>query len=524
MVVLFKDDTSNAEPKLLAYALDSGNGLSNKVPKLLWSLSLKDITRTNNNGVPATFVNFAQDHAIFAHEGIVYVPSSDFDGMLLVDVAAATAAAVSAVLDPDEASLVITDGQWDDSHRLCGSVAGIGNSGKEAIFAVHGSNYGIQSYNKTGQHDVGAVRFNAYSNEFSHPVSVTFSSYTYGTVNCVIASEYDPSGGIFISAVDSETLQPCGFDDGVSGLSPWSTLGYYISDPSFSLPSWVSAPAVLYNGYSDITLIYAVNMPNGDRRSRRCSIVSIAVVRTGPFSRPTDTFTIPALCNAAPLVIRNAYGFGNHAIAVGASDGQLYIFRAYKYSANGPLLIHDLSTPLPPPVAPGTTNDNLGIAGNYLAASSGGTVAMILYNTDAQEYWFAMVAGAMYSLPTDPTPSPTQFAQPSASPSPSAFTPTEKKEIDAAAAVFGTLAGIGVLAAGIVYFAPTAGFTIGGSHIVPADSIKSAAAATWNGATWLVGKVTSSTGSYVSPAITSTSSSATAPILIASGERTSLLK
>lgn len=45
-----------------------------------------------------------------------------------------------------------------------------------------------------------------------------------------------------------------------------------------------------------------------------------------------------------------------------------------------------------------------------------------------------------------------------------------------AAAILGTLAGLGLAAAGVAFFLPTWGFTVGRSHVVPADYIRAAAA------------------------------------------------
>ena len=58
-----------------------------------------------------------------------------------------------------------------------------------------------------------------------------------------------------------------------------------------------------------------------------------------------------------------------------------------------------------------------------------------------------------------------------------------------AGAVLGTLAGLAVAAAGIVYFLPHWGFSIGRTHVVPADYIKGAVGGVAGGAAWAGAKI-----------------------------------
>ena len=119
---------------------------------------------------------------------------------------------------------------------------------------------------------------------------------------------------------------------------------------------------------------------------------------------------------------------------------------------------------------------------------------MILHNGTrgtAQEFWFAVVTGVMYPLPTDVTPSPSPTPAPDLPPISPTRTPSPgpvpvapgaaAAGVNVAAAVFGTLGGLVALSLVIVFFLPTAGFVMGGSRVVPADFIKSAAFATWGG-------------------------------------------
>jgi hypothetical protein len=108
--------------------------------------------------------------------------------------------------------------------------------------------------------------------------------------------------------------------------------------------------------------------------------------------------------------------------------------------------------------------------------------------TDNQEYFFGVVTGAMYPLPTDVTPSrtpsPTRAPGSSAAPTPAAAAAAAaayEKKVDTAAAVFGTLGGLAVAAACVVFFLPTAGFMLAGKLVVPAEYIRAGAGAAWGG-------------------------------------------
>ena len=505
LYVLVKDEV---DPRLFALALNPAD--STAAPTLLWTLDMGKIGGRNGNDANISFSSFSEDHAIFFYGARVWVPSQNFDGMAIVDPATGS--------PTTEPSYIITPGQWSDSHRLLGSAGSAGANWTQPIFSVHGSQYGIQRYDvATGNATAGGSRFNAFSQEFSHPVAVRFLSYALGRTDCVVASEWDPTGDIFISAVDSATMAPCG---------SWDPRGYYVRDASIAMPLWVSAPAVLYGGFSTVYLLYAVILPSGDapsgRRSAwRSALVSVQIDQSGVYTnRPVDYYIMQGVhFNAAPLIVRDALGPGNHLAAVGSSDGKLHMFPASGFTATGPVLTHDIIKPLPAPVDPDFDNSNVGVSGNYLAASSGGSVAFIAHNGacwvqgrrgrgsgqqplltlffapfslspraragDAQEYWFCVVTGAMYPLAGEVTPSPTRpplYVSPTPAPkSDNSAAIVKAREVDAAAAVFGTLGGVLLVCAAIVFLLPTAGFMMGGSRVVPAEVIKGAAHAAWGG-------------------------------------------
>jgi hypothetical protein len=140
----------------------------------------------------------------------------------------------------------------------------------------------------------------------------------------------------------------------------------------------------------------------------------------------------------------------------------------------------------------------------------------------------------MFPLPTDVTPSgtPSPTRAPGSSPSPSpgaaadAAAAAHEKKVDAAAAVFGTLGGLALVSAGIVFFLPSAGFMVGRTLVVPADYIKSAAGATWRGVSVVGRGVGGAISGAYSGAVSSTrSGGGVSPAFAApSSEGTSLLR
>ena len=317
------------------YALQLNGALA---PTLIWTLDLGKLDILDSNGNLAVFKTWSQEHAIFLYGGRVWVPSMDFDGALIVDPSSVTGG---------QPAIAVTSGQWSDDHRLYGSVASRGGGWTKPVFLVHGSNYGIQQYDlTTGNATAADTRFSPSSNEFSHPVAVRFRGTSREgpyRFDCIIASEYDPSGGFYISAAESTNMTQCG---------DWSTFGYYIRSKAFALPRWVSAPAVLYDGAGTVTLYYAVQLQNGNqpddfRSSWKTAVVAVQVDQSGPYLLDLDYFIATGVrANVAPVAIRDAWGAGRHAIAVGASDGGLYLFRAGNI-ARGPYIDHQLPGLLP---------------------------------------------------------------------------------------------------------------------------------------------------------------------------------
>lgn len=149
------------------------------------------------------------------------------------------------------------------------------------------------------------------------------------------------------------------------------------------------------------------------------------------------------------------------------------------YSSTGPVISHSLIPLLPPPnnpAYPNADNRRVGISGNYMAATTGGSIAFIAHNPDAEINWFGIVTGAQFSLSSDPsaTPTPRPVVQ-SPSPSPIPIKDNSNGQnggVDAAGAVFGTMAALGGVAAAIVFFMP---------QTVAAGYIRSAASATASG-------------------------------------------
>lgn len=538
MYVLYKDPI---DAKLFKLQLNGGY----VAPTLVWTLDLGAITGTNDNGQQVAFTTWSPDHSIFLYGGKVWIPSNDFDGALIVDTQA---------LPPY--NYIWTEGLYDISHRLQGSCGGSANNWNSPVFVASGSRYGFKAFDQNSGNMTWSTDISFYMPvmEFSHPVAVSFQSNAYGTFNCIVGSRWDSIRGIVLSGADANSSAPCGF---------WNYDGYSIRHPALAMPTWMSAPAVLYDGYQTAFLIYAVVLPSGDRSGGRThwrsSLVTIQVDQSGPYNAPVDVYVMSGVhFNAAPLIVRDAWGTGNHAVTVGASDGNLYVFPAWGYTSTGPVLSHSLIPLLPPPgnpTFPSATNRNVGISGNYMAASPGGSIAFIAHNPDAQMNWFGVVtgsypctlrhghhalphsrtpllaswrAGVMYSLPTDPSPTPAArpaYATPSprasASPGPAAAVVAA----DATGAVLGSLGGIAAVMGAIVIFLPTAGFTMGGTRVIPADVIKGAASSTWGGIKSLGHAVTgthpANTPGVPKAFVTSGSGGATSPY--AGSERASLL-
>ena len=200
MYVLYKGQTSS--PMLFALNLVKGGSV---VPTLKWKLDLGALNLPQNDqGQLPIFKTFSEDHSIIAYGGKVWVPSQDYAGALLVDGQQGPAA-----------QLLTTTSLYYPTQRLRGSVGGAGMNWRAPVFVAHGSGYGIQSFSPdSGNRSWWSNnRFNAYANEFSHPVAVSFWSFDAGATNCVIVSQWDQTGDIFLSGANANSSGPCGFWD-----------------------------------------------------------------------------------------------------------------------------------------------------------------------------------------------------------------------------------------------------------------------------------------------------------------------
>jgi hypothetical protein len=441
MYVLYKGQTS--DPMLFALNLVLGGSVA---PTLKWKINLAQQTfAPNDQGQTPLFRTFSEDHSIFAYGGKVWLPSQDYAGALIVDSQSGT-------------KLLTTTALYFPTQRLRGSVGGQGMGWRAPVFVAHGSGYGIQSFDPdSGNRSWWSDNpYNAYAEEFSHPVAVSFMSWQTGATNCVIVSQWDQTGDIFLTGANANSSGPCGY---------WNPNGYTIRHSYIAQPLWVSAPAVLYDGNQLAYLVYAVTLPSGDGRGRsswRSTLVTIQIDVTGPYSDPVDYYTLDGCrFNAAPLIVRNAWGYNNHVITVGATNGRLYVFPAQGYTRTGPFYSHNLIPLLPPPnnpAYPGVTNVNVGISGNYMAASRGGSIGFIMHNEDAETNFFGVVAGAMFRLPTDVSPSPSPSVGP---PSPnnggsnSAVNSGVTPAVSIAGAAFGGVAALLAALVAIVFLAPS---------------------------------------------------------------------
>ena len=441
MYVLYKGETSS--PMLFALNLVKGGSV---VPTLKWKIDIgAQYFPPNDQGQTPLFKTFSEDHGIIAYGGKVWVPSQDYAGALLVD----------GQLGP-AAPLLTTTALYFPTQRLRGSVGGAGMNWRAPVFVAHGSGYGIQSFDPTSGNRTwwSDNPYNAYAQEFSHPVAVSFWSPTDGVTNCIIVSQWDQTGDIFLSGANANSSGPCGY---------WNPNGYTIRHAYIAQPLWVSAPAVLYDGNQLAYLVFAVTLPSSDGRGRaswRSTLITIQIDNTGPYNDPIDYYTLDGCrFNAAPLIIRNAWGYGNHVITVGASNGRLYVFPAQGYTRTGPFYSHNLIPLLPPPnnpAYPGTNNANVGISGNYMSASRGGSIGFIMHNEDAETNFFGVVAGAMFRLPTDisPTPSPS-VGPPSPNNGQSAINSVTPPAVNIAGVAFGGVAAFLAVLVAIVFLAPT---------------------------------------------------------------------
>ena len=175
MFVLYKEP-NNAQ--LFAMSLSQ----SGKVPPtMLWSINLSQLSLGNNDaGQAISFKTFSEDHSIFYYGGKVWVPSQDYAGAHIVDGATGQ-------------NMKTTTSLWNTGQRLRGMVGGAAMNWRAPVFVAHGSGYGMQSFNPdTGNRSWWSDNpFDAYTEEFSHPVAVSFQNGPV-TTNCNVPSDKIP--------------------------------------------------------------------------------------------------------------------------------------------------------------------------------------------------------------------------------------------------------------------------------------------------------------------------------------------
>ena len=402
------------------------------------------------------FCTWSEDHALTFYNGKVWIPSGDYFGALLVD--------------PATGAYSTTRGLGDNVHRFLGSAGGRGGDAvwTAPLFNTVGATYGVTALNGDGSKLwQSAAVFESYRNEFAHPVSITLDEYA-----CVITSEasfYSGSfAGLFISGTDSETGYACG---------DWAAVGYYIRHPAIGNPQWVSAPAVIYDGSGTVFLAFALNRQSGGggsgRSNWRAAVVLLQLDRTGVYEQPVEFWDLDVThLNAAPIVLRNAFGAGVHGIGVATSHGEFLMFKWRGFTQTGPAVVHSIvnSLPAPAPYTPGASVNLdpswLSADGNYMMVTNGGTFAVVSHNAQTEEMYLQVLVGAS---------APALASAPAAA----------AAGVNVAAAVFGTAGALALAAAAVVVLAPRAGFSIGATRVVPAELIKGAALGAASGAAWL---------------------------------------
>ena len=300
----------------------------------------------------------------------------------------------------------------------------------------------------------------------------------------------------------------------------WAAAGYYIHHPAIGDPKWVSAPALIYDGAGTVYLAYALNRQNGGsggvgRVHWRAALVLLMADRTGVYTQPIEVWDIDGThIDAAPVVLRDAFGAGQHGIGVATSHGEFMMFNWRGFTTAGPRVVHSLVNSLPAPVPTIAGNsadpDWLSAVGNYMLTTNGGTFAVVSHNSQTEEMYLQVLVGA--NAPILMTPSAAAAA----------------RGVNVAAAVFGTLGALAAVCAGIVVCLPRAGFNVGATKVIPADVIKGAASGVYAGAAY-IGAGAYSLVAGRSPVVASSSSSSYSSSYVSASapttaERTSLIK
>ena len=486
------------------FALDVTTVPPTELPWSKAGLSLCNLLPPDGNAsYPPNFCTWSEDHAITYYGGRVWIPSGDYFGALLVD--------------PRTGAYTATSGLGDNKHKFFGTAGGRGGGPGEPwtalIFNIYGAAYGVVAMTPDAGGTklwISSAQFESYLNEFTHPVTVQFKSsspkYDY---SCVISSEASgevvSKTGLYIAATDTDTGYSC---------ANWPNAGFYVRHPAIGDPRWVSAPAVITDGAGTVFLAYAINRQNGgaggagsDRVNWRSAVVLLQADRTGVYEQPVEYWDVNgAHIDMTPVVLRNAFGDGQHGIAVATSHGQFLMFNWRGFTTAGPTVVHNIVNSLPAPVVtvPGNSGDpdRLAAHGNYMLVTRQGTFALVSHNSQTEEMYLQVLVGANGASGARGAGAPLArvvICAPRAPPNPrfplrtpaapvlmaTSAAPAAARSVNVAAAVFGTMGALLVAAAGIVFCLPTAGFHVGSTKVVPAEYIRSAAAGVYSGAAWV---------------------------------------
>ena len=315
-----------------------------------------------NNTIPAIFQSWTTGSAILLHSDYVWIPAPDYH--------------LGAVFNRTTGvgSVTSFSNTTQLAKRLQGSVGeAITDDGHAAAFTEHGN---------TGVHGLRGFRHDARQmwqtyedllvarNEFSHPVSLTFTSTAGDQYACIFATSHDLYG-VHITATGNHPSthrgQACGYGSGAH----WPNEGYILRTASIAMPSWVSAPATLpvVDGWR---LFFNVVIPNDDLAGgQRCAVMAVDVDLVGVV--PTDSGSLVAEvfilrrthCNSAPVVMRNAFPDGAAAVVVMQAHGVVNVFK-WDTIAAGPLWTYDAAAGMPPLSSPDSV---WRFMGNYIAGT-----------------------------------------------------------------------------------------------------------------------------------------------------------
>lgn len=417
----------------------------------------------------------AQRFSISCYGNAIHIPDVRYHGLLTVD--------------PLAGKHSYTLLSSSTAMRLHGSVGTSAHSSSSVAWIEYGATNGLVAFYRkaalledltcdwhTGRvEDIKCrttVTYSPLYGDYAHPVHLNFAAQAD---HCVLATKYT-SAGVTVAAVNSVGGGPCG-----GTITGWPSAGYIIRNEYTELPSWVSPPAVVPFGKIGYTAYWLVNLREGTGAPPACSLVSMRLDGTGPYEHTLQGYIMQgATCYAAPAAILDAWGPGQHAIAVVPADGVLRMFQADGFGATGPRYTIDGHASLPwggayqaqgPYLTVTPSGSVLWVSKDTRLTSKGGTYAAYLVG----------VANAVNGAVPPPPPS-----------GPSAGV--------VVAAIAAALGGLGAAAAAVVFLAPRASFPnpVTGGEVVPAELIRAGAFAAWSGtktaSSWLAGAVGSALG------------------------------